>query len=189
MQKKVNIYPRGPITSVNPPIRVPVRGVTKDVKDIRRCIIAGAKVEEIIPTGTIVLNLQNYDIDNTEAPTIQMAKNAKPVEEKSAEPAAYSFNRAEAPKEAQQILDASDKVKEDIKVAEEKMVEQEQSAPADDEAAVEETQTPVVEEKTADPYQGMTKRQRRALRRAEELKAVETANTEEPVETVDAEAE
>ena len=64
MKKKVNIYPRGPITSVNPPIRVPVRNITKDTKDIRKCIIAGAKVEECTPNGPIELNLQNYDLDN-----------------------------------------------------------------------------------------------------------------------------
>ena len=64
MKKKVNIYPRGPITSVNPPIRVPVKNVTKDVKDIRKCIIANARVDEITPNGLVSLNLQNYDLDN-----------------------------------------------------------------------------------------------------------------------------
>ena len=67
MNKRVNIYPRGPITTVNPPIRVPVKNVTKDIKDIRRCIIAGAKVEEITKNGIVVLNLQNYDLNNGEA--------------------------------------------------------------------------------------------------------------------------
>lgn len=67
MNKRVNIYPRGPITTVNPPIRVPVKNVTKDIKDIRRCIIAGAKVEEITKDGIVVLNLQNYDLNNGEA--------------------------------------------------------------------------------------------------------------------------
>ena len=66
MNKRVNIYPRGPITTVNPPIRVPVKNVTKDIKDIRRCIIAGAKVEEITKDGIVVLNLQNYDLNNGE---------------------------------------------------------------------------------------------------------------------------
>ena len=65
MKKRVNIYPRGPITSVNPPIRMAVKGVTKDVQDIRKCIIAGAKVEEVINNGTaVLLNLNNYDKDN-----------------------------------------------------------------------------------------------------------------------------
>lgn len=65
MRKRVNIYPRRPITSVNPPIRSAVKGLTKDIQDIRKCIIAGAKVEEVINSSTtIVLNLNNYDRDN-----------------------------------------------------------------------------------------------------------------------------
>lgn len=64
MRKRVNIYPRGPITNVNPPIRVSVKGVTKDVQDIRKCIIAGAKVEELTSNGPVLLNLNNYDRDN-----------------------------------------------------------------------------------------------------------------------------
>lgn len=64
MKKRVNIYPRSPITSTNPPIRGVVKNVTKDVSDIRRCIIAGAKVEEIGPNNEIILlNLRNYDMD------------------------------------------------------------------------------------------------------------------------------
>lgn len=63
--KKVNIYPRSPITAVNPPIRVPQTNVTKSIQDIRRCVIAGAKVEEVLSNGTVVLlNLNNYDRDN-----------------------------------------------------------------------------------------------------------------------------
>ena len=56
MKKKVSIYPKTPITSTNPPIRVPIEKVTKEVRDIRRCIIAGAKVFEHleeIPFGGI----------------------------------------------------------------------------------------------------------------------------------------
>lgn len=44
-----------------------MKNVTKDIKDIRRCIIAGAKVEEITKDGIVVLNLQNYDLNNGEA--------------------------------------------------------------------------------------------------------------------------
>lgn len=64
MKKRVNIYPRFPITSTNPPIRGVVKNVTKDVSDIRKCIIAGAKVEEIGPNNEVILlNLRNYDMD------------------------------------------------------------------------------------------------------------------------------
>ena len=65
MKKRVNIYPRGPITTVNPPIRSVVKAVTKEISDIRKCILAGAKVEEVINNYiTIELNLNNYDKDN-----------------------------------------------------------------------------------------------------------------------------
>ena len=65
--KKVNIYPRGPVTTTNPPIRGVVKGVTKPIQDIRKCIIAGAKVEEIFEGGKVVLlNLSNYDLDNSQ---------------------------------------------------------------------------------------------------------------------------
>ena len=63
--KKVNIYPSTPIVSVTPPIRTTVKGATKKIETIRKCIIARAKVEEILPTGdTVILDLSNYDKDN-----------------------------------------------------------------------------------------------------------------------------
>ena len=69
LTKKVNIFPRGAITATNPPIRSPQSGVVKDIKDIRYCILAGAKVEELLPEGKkVVLNLQNYDLDNSKSP-------------------------------------------------------------------------------------------------------------------------
>ena len=65
MTKKVNIYPSTPIVSVTPPIRTTVKGATKKIETIRKCIIARAKVEEILPTGdTVILDLSNYDKDN-----------------------------------------------------------------------------------------------------------------------------
>ena len=80
MKKRVNIYPRGPITTTNPPIRVPVKNVTKDTKDIRRCILAGAKVEEVLDNGVVVLlNLNNYDVEN---PGTISAPPEKPVDKK-----------------------------------------------------------------------------------------------------------
>jgi hypothetical protein len=65
MYKKVNIYPSTPIIGVNPPIRSAVRHVTKSIKDIRTCIMSRAKVEEILPDGSIIrLGLNNYDKEN-----------------------------------------------------------------------------------------------------------------------------
>ena len=76
--KRVNIFPlRGAITATNPPIRSPQAGVVKDIKDIRYCILAGAKVEEILPEGKkVILSLQNYDLDNSQSPYATSAKGA-----------------------------------------------------------------------------------------------------------------
>lgn len=64
-KKVVNIYPTTPVLSTNPPIRTMAYKITKPIKDIRACIIAGAKVEEVLPNGsTIRLNLNNYDKDH-----------------------------------------------------------------------------------------------------------------------------
>lgn len=66
MNKLVNIFPSTPILSVNPPIRVITRSVLKPVEDIRKCIVARAIVEEILPDGsTIRLGFSNYNTDNT----------------------------------------------------------------------------------------------------------------------------
>ena len=63
--KKVNIYPSTPIVSVTPPIRTTVKGATKKIENISKCIIARAKVKEVLPTGdTVILDLSNYDKDN-----------------------------------------------------------------------------------------------------------------------------
>lgn len=65
MTKTVNIYPNGAITTLNPPIRSRVLGVTKSVAEIRKCIIAKAIVDEVLPGGkTVRLDFSNYDKDN-----------------------------------------------------------------------------------------------------------------------------
>lgn len=65
MYKKVNIYPQTPITNIRPPIRSVTKKVTRSEEDIRACIIARAKVEEILPDGSIIrLNLTNYNTNN-----------------------------------------------------------------------------------------------------------------------------
>lgn len=66
IDKKVNIYPRKPITSIVPPIRCVCYNVTKPIDIIKTCLLNGASVEEILPTGEIIeLNLSNYDKDNS----------------------------------------------------------------------------------------------------------------------------
>lgn len=65
MTKVVNIYPKTPIVTVNPPIRATVNKVTKTTSDIYKCIIARAIVEEVLSDGsTIRLTFMNYDKDN-----------------------------------------------------------------------------------------------------------------------------
>ena len=63
--KKVDIYPKRPITTVNPPIRGAWLSVIKSVEEIKLCLEAEACVYEILPDGSsIELNLDNYNIDN-----------------------------------------------------------------------------------------------------------------------------
>jgi hypothetical protein len=65
MTKKVNIYPKYPITSVTPAIRTVSLGITKPVEDIRKCIIARAIVDEVLSDGTTVrLNMNNFNKNN-----------------------------------------------------------------------------------------------------------------------------
>lgn len=67
--KVVNIYPSRPITTVNPPIRSTVKRVRKSTEEIRSCLLARARVEEIIPglPKPILLNMSNYNTDNNPA--------------------------------------------------------------------------------------------------------------------------
>jgi sorbitol-specific phosphotransferase system component IIBC len=85
MNKKVNIYPKNPITTVNPVIRTTTLRVSKPVEDIRKCIIARAMVDEVLDDGTTLrLDLNNYDKDNNPTKTEKNADGVKaaPVPEK-----------------------------------------------------------------------------------------------------------
>lgn len=94
MFKTVNIFPKFPIISVNPPIRTSVRRVTKSTTDIRACIIARAIVEEVLPDGsTIVLDLNNFDKDNSNIAVkkpIAEPEDTVPVQEEVSEPVEVS---------------------------------------------------------------------------------------------------
>lgn len=66
MVKKVNVYPTNPIVTLNIPLRTRVMGINMDAEDIRKCIIAQAIVEEVLPTGDVVkLDFSNYNKDNS----------------------------------------------------------------------------------------------------------------------------
>lgn len=63
--KEVNVFPKyGPITTVNPPIRVAIKNTLQSIENIRRCIAAGALVEEVLDDENLVLDFTNYDADN-----------------------------------------------------------------------------------------------------------------------------
>ena len=205
MNKRVNIYPRGPITTVNPPIRVPVKNVTKDIKDIRRCIIAGAKVEEITKDGIIVLNLQNYDLNNGEAAEekpayVNSIKNPIRVTSESGK---KTMDDAKQFKEDEAHIEKIMKIHgDDMRAIEEREEEIRKARDVDDNEPIEgviiddellnNTDTDAVETVNnatpKDTY--VSKRQRRkALKAAERLKkaaesaeVIETENPEEDVE-------
>ena len=153
--KKVNIYPSTPIVSVTPPIRTTVKGATKKIETIRKCIIARAKVEEILPTGdTVILDLSNYDKDNRfnteskmdipETPADPIVPEAPVVEEPVKE---------ESAKEEETVVEEAPVVEEPVK--EETVVEEAPvvEAPANDteetveeDAEDEEVEAPDVDE-------------------------------------------
>ena len=160
--KKVNIYPSTPIVSVTPPIRTTVKGATKKIETIRKCIIARAKVEEILPTGdTVILDLSNYDKDNRfnteskmdipETPADPIVPDTPVVEEqvKEEEPAKEEETIAEeAPIVEEPVKE--EPAKEEETVVEEAPVDE---APADDteetveeDAEDEEVEAPDVDE-------------------------------------------
>ena len=80
MTKLVNIYPNGPITTINPPIRIRLNRISMDITDIRKCLIAKAYVEEILDGNkTIPLTFENYDKDNDDAKDVKEEPKMVPV--------------------------------------------------------------------------------------------------------------
>ena len=214
MNKRVNIYPRGPIVTVNPPIRVPVKNVTKDIKDIRRCIIAGAKVEEITKDGIVVLNLQNYDLNNGEAAEEKPAyvDSMKPPIRVTSESGKKTMDNAKKFKDDEAHIEKIMKIHGEDMRAIEKREEEIREAHVEDEnepiegviiddellnsttdtdvvEAANDTDTNVVEtanDTTTPKDTYVSKRQRRkALRAAEKLK--KAAESAEAIETEDPE--
>ena len=105
MQKLVNIYPIKPILNVNPPIRTRVLQITIDTDMIRKCLISGAIVEEILNGGkTKTLTLSNYDKDNDakveEKPVVEEPKVEEKltVEEPKVEETSKTEDAVETPK-------------------------------------------------------------------------------------------
>lgn len=63
MKKKVNLYPQnGPITAFSVPIRSNIMGAEVEVEDIKKVLMQGGVVKEVLPDGsTYTLTLNNYD--------------------------------------------------------------------------------------------------------------------------------
>ena len=185
MKKKVSIYPKTPITSTNPPIRVPIEKVTKEVRDIRRCIIAGAKVFEHLEDGSKVeLNLNNYDMNNSNTQQEESEEEAKvEVTEKKASLKTDESNEVEVQDTVDEateevVVEENAPVEEEAEVVEEEMPESEPAA---------QVETPQVEQKQ---YQHLTKKQRKALRAAQVLPKKEEEQKQQPeeeIETMDVE--
>lgn len=89
MKKKVNIYTNGKIiTSLSIPIRSDIMGVDIEVDDIRKLLINGAIVKEIMPDGSLIsLTMDNYsdlnlfETHKAEVAAKQAALNQKRIEE------------------------------------------------------------------------------------------------------------
>ena len=186
MKKRVNIYPRGPITTVNPPIRSVVKAVTKDVSDIRKCILAGAKVEEVINNYiSIELNLNNYDKDNGGSENalpldVKFDKAAPPIEEDLPDPDPEKIETMEEPPAI--TIEAS----EDIK-APDMTVEVEETYIVENNEKDIELSFDKPPEEAPKPYKTMTKKERKrarilAAQKAKEAKAKEEAEQQQVVE-------
>lgn len=129
--KEVNVFPKyGPITTVNPPIRVAIKNALQSIENIRRCIAAGALVEEVLDGENLVLDFTNYDADN---------RSGQPVK----------------PVEVKEEVTVEDKVEEAAPVVEEPKVEEEATVKEEEtEEAAEEENTEevgeVVEEESSE---------------------------------------
>ena len=183
LKKKVNVYPRGPITNVNPPIRVPVRNVLLPIADIRRCVLAGAKVEEILPDKTVVkLNLHNYDQDNggvitsVEQPDVAPKK---PLAPKT--PAKKQLTKEEMDKLKEKFNSPDNPLKEIISRTADEADEANKKKAAEPVPPVEEDPKKETEEETNTPQKYLTRRQLRKLREEQEAAAAKKATEEQPV--------
>ena len=128
--KEVNVFPKyGPITTVNPPIRVAIKNALQSIENIRRCIAAGALVEEVLDGENLVLDFTNYDADN---------RSGQPVKTV----------------EVKEEVVVEDKVEEATPVVEEPKVEEEATKEEETEEAAEEENTEevgeVVEEESSE---------------------------------------
>ena len=79
-KKKVNVIANSPIVDLKIPFVGNYRNIYMTVADIRTCLHAKAKVEEIIGRTIIPLDFTNYDTDNTPVEAKQVVE-VTPVQE------------------------------------------------------------------------------------------------------------
>lgn len=125
--KEVNVFPKyGPIVTVNPPIRVAIKNSLQSIESIRRCIAAGALVEEVLDGENLVLDFTNYDADNRSGQPVKPVevKEEVVVEEKVEEAAPVV---EEVVAEESKVEESSEEETEDAAEEVEEVVEEESS--------------------------------------------------------------
>ena len=183
LKKKVNIYPRGPITNVNPPIRVPVKGVLLPITDIRRCVLAGAKVEEVLPNKTLVkLTLQNYDQDNGGVITsVEQPDDISRKRATSKVPIKKQLTKEEMDNLKEKFNSLNNPLKDIISRTADEADEANKKKAAEPVPPVEEEPKKATEESNTTPQKYLTRRQLRKLREEQEAAAAKKAAEEQPI--------
>ena len=129
--KEVNVFPKyGPITTVNPPIRVAIKNALQSIENIRRCIAAGALVEEVLDGENLVLDFTNYDADNRSGQPVKSVEvKEEVVVEDKVEVAAPVVEESKVEEEANKEEETAEEVGEVVEEesSEEDEVEEESS--------------------------------------------------------------
>lgn len=173
-KKRVNIFPRGPINT-NPPIRTPLKAVLRSIQDIRKAIICGARVEEILSDKSIVvLNIQNYDLDNEGKGTSKGAPHGLDFRAAQRRPAISLDHDVEPVRVVEPAKDAEETVV---------MRMSDSIAPVEHVEVAAEPAVSKVDMSSSDEEQHLSRKQRRALER----KRKEEAESNSEVETQDVE--
>lgn len=111
MKKLVNVYTKNVIRGLKSvPLRTDARGIHLDPEDIKTCIMAKARVEEILDDGTTIpLDFTNYTSDNNAA-----IRESIRLQEEAAKAKLEAENKA---KEDKAKADAEKKAAEEKKAA------------------------------------------------------------------------
>lgn len=130
MKKRVNVYAVVPVTTLKFPIAGNVRDIVLSVEEIRSCLFAKAKVEEILDSGkTVKLDFRNYDKKNT-VPTSDVVTN-QPLHRAVLPEEAIAKQKADEEKAVAAEAKAEEKVEEKVEPVE---VKEEKAEPVKEEA-------------------------------------------------------